>query len=135
MELFDLNLQLFRGDLTLPKKLIIEIGKVKYQTLPASMKNKRTEWPNCLVIPKSNATAALHCKVVSVNEFSLFDEGDARIMVSDLIRCQSKTIKLYLNSSNTVIGLIEFQFKVSPFSSEEPSGEWPTLRINENKHK
>lgn len=95
------------------------------------MKNKQTEWPNRLIIPRSPVSAALLCKVVSVSEFSFFDEGEVRLAVSDLLRCKTKTVKLYLSSRNIVVGSVEFQFKISPHNcSEEWKNEWPTLRIN-----
>lgn len=40
VELYGMSLQLFRGDIELPKKLIVEVGKMKYHTLPTNMKNK-----------------------------------------------------------------------------------------------
>jgi hypothetical protein len=40
VELYGLSLLMFRGDVELPKKVIVEVGKMKYHTLPANMKNK-----------------------------------------------------------------------------------------------
>jgi hypothetical protein len=58
------------------------------------------------VIPNIKTSAILNCKVVSVSEFSFFDEGDSKISVSELIRSDKKTRKLYLNDNKTTIGLI-----------------------------
>lgn len=40
VELYGLGLQIFRGDVELPKKLIVEVDKMKYHTLSVNMKNK-----------------------------------------------------------------------------------------------
>ena len=58
------------------------------------------------MISKINTSAILNCKVVSVSEFSFFDEGDAKITVSEIIRSDEKMKKLYLNDNKITIGFI-----------------------------
>lgn len=117
IEMYEMKLHLFRGDFEHPKKLVVSYGKTKYQTLPASLKNKEAEWSNHLIIPKCSTSAHLHCKILSVSEFSFFEEGEAKVLINDFIRCQTETVKLYLNCSSIVIGFIEFRYKVSPFAA------------------
>lgn len=40
VELYGLSLQMFRGNVELPKKVIVEVGKMKHHTLPSNMKNR-----------------------------------------------------------------------------------------------
>ena len=58
------------------------------------------------MISRIKTSAILNCKVVSVSEFSFFDEGDAKITVSELIRSDKKIKRLYLNDNKITIGFI-----------------------------